>query len=100
MMKEFKKLLDCLNRQICELENLCRLKDARIAELEKRLAESEGKGITSTWPFRGWSAQEACQHDYPSPWMATVPPHCKKCGQQAQSVQVTCSGDSSESQWR
>lgn len=30
-----------------------------------------------------------CQHEYPNPWMATVPPNCKKCGQQADIYSVT-----------
>lgn len=25
----------------------------------------------------------ACEHEYPNPWMATIPPNCKKCGKQA-----------------
>lgn len=28
-------------------------------------------------------------HEYPSPWMSTTPPNCKKCGQQAQSNHIT-----------
>lgn len=100
MMKEFKKLMDCLNRQIGELENLCRLKDRRISELEKRVSELEGKSNTSTWSFRGWSSEDACKHEFPNPWMGIIPPSCSKCGQQAQYLEATSSGDKSDTQWR
>jgi hypothetical protein len=48
-MKEFKKLLDCLNRQVSELELSCKAKDAKIAELEKKLTEVNKKGIKDKW---------------------------------------------------
>lgn len=99
-MKEFKKLVDCLNRQISELESLCRLKDARIAELEKRVADLEPKGITSTWPIRA-SQPQPCQHDFGrETWLSTEPPHCKKCGQQAERMQVFVSGNKTSTEWR
>lgn len=47
MMKEFKKLMDCLNKQITELESLCRLKDRRISELEKQVFDLENKSNSS-----------------------------------------------------
>lgn len=28
------------------------------------------------------------EHEYPNPWFATIPPHCKKCGQQAPSNNI------------
>lgn len=100
-MKEFKKLVDCLNRQIFELEALCRLKDARISDLEKRLAEAERKGITSKVATTGLVQESVCQHEYENAtWLSTQPPHCLKCGQQAQSIQVTVSGETTSTEWR
>lgn len=29
------------------------------------------------------------EHEYPDVWNATIPPHCKKCGKQAQSYDIT-----------
>ena len=40
-------------------------------------------------PVRIVSQWESCQHDYPNPWGATVPPTCKKCGKQASSYTIT-----------
>ena len=100
-MKEFKKLVSCLNRQITELEALCKLKDARIYELEKRIADLEAKGITSTVGAKSWVQQDLCQHEYEKgPWLSTQPPHCLKCGQVSQGLQVTVSGDTTKTEWR
>ena len=42
-------------------------------------------------PFVSIPSVWQCQHEYPFPWHATIPPNCKKCGQQAPSYTVTCS---------
>jgi hypothetical protein len=31
-----------------------------------------------------------CEHEYPSPWFATIPPNCIKCGQKGPHYVVTC----------
>lgn len=92
-MKEFKKLIDCLNKQVNELEGMCKSKDARICELEKKISDLEGKSNNSTWSFNGWFAEEACSHEYPNPWFGTIPPSCSKCGQKAKALHNT-------NQWR
>lgn len=28
--------------------------------------------------------------EYPNPWHATIPPHCKKCNKQGKSYTITC----------
>ena len=39
-------------------------------------------------------------HNYPSPWMATVPPSCTKCGKQAVNhTLVTCTNNSEDIKW-
>lgn len=37
---------------------------------------------------------DICQHEYPSPWMATIPPSCIKCGKSASWLMptTTCVG--------
>jgi hypothetical protein len=69
-----------------------------IRQLEKRVDELERKNtntqfippmpqvfIPSVWEI------DPCVHEYPNPWMATIPPSCKKCGKQAPTWTVTCS---------
>jgi len=43
--------------------------------------------IPSVWT----TPVQQCQHEYPSPWLGTVPPPCKKCGQVGLGYTVTCS---------
>lgn len=38
-------------------------------------------------PAGGW-------HEYPENWLCTLPPYCKKCGQQGLSWTITCGSDS------
>jgi len=33
--------------------------------------------------------------EYPSPWHATIPPNCKKCGKQGKQYKITCATNSS-----
>jgi hypothetical protein len=57
-----------------ELEEKVKLLEARIRDLETiiQLKDIQFSGT-------------GCFHDYPTPWFGTVPPACKKCGQQAPS---------------
>lgn len=75
-MKEFKKLIDCLNRQVCELETLCRLKDNRIQMLEKKISELEVK--KPSWNLESWQAEEVCQQQCVD---GTISGSCGKCQQ-------------------
>lgn len=38
---------------------------------------------------------EYCNHEYPNPWMGTIAPFCKKCGQQADNfvIWTSATGD-------
>lgn len=45
-------------------------------------------------------AIQPCTHEYPNPWMGTVPPSCKKCGASeaffiGQHTTILCSNNSS-----
>ena len=85
------------------LEIVVRLQD-RVNELEKRLDELEKQPFISD-PFRTPElipagpplGEDLCTdggyHDYEFPWSATTPPSCKKCGKQAETFTITCSGD-------
>ena len=39
---------------------------------------------------RVWGCLDGKDHEYPSPWMAIVPPSCKKCGKSAPDMNSTC----------
>lgn len=63
----------------------------QVIETQKELIQELRKNqpiisIPSVWTV-------PCQHEYPTPWYGTVPPHCKKCGQQAPSYTVTCTSN-------
>lgn len=63
-------------------------------DLLKRLVELQEKTQNiprSTWPQQPsiYGPTVICQHEYPNPWGATVPPFCIKCGHQAPSYVVT-----------
>jgi hypothetical protein len=92
-----------------ELLQLIQDLQKRVTQLEKSLSETHqvsdqlrpvGPGIfpeptifiPSVWEY------DPCVHEYPNPWMATIPPSCKKCGKQAPTWTVTCSTLSSNSQ--
>lgn len=85
-----------------ELLQLIRKLEQRVDQLEKSLAESRRVSdqllpigptvfIPSVWEI------DPCVHEYPSPWLATVPPSCKKCGKQAApNWAITCSTSNSQ----
>lgn len=77
--------------------------DGTIIELEGELAEINSVlttlGLTSNqitintpytspMPFIPYYTI-LCEHEYPSPWLATVPPPCNKCGLIAEGLGVT-----------
>ena len=94
------KLVSILREQIQELRALIALKDQRIQELEKRPAFPWTPEVNSPvtipyiqpapYPWPNINPMNpiiiTCQHEYPNPWLGTVPPSCLKCGQQAQSA--------------
>lgn len=68
-----------LEKRVIELENLVEQQRKLIDQLlsEKQLGMFNQK--EGDCPMGGW-------HDYPNPWNGTVPPFCKKCGQQAPDI--------------
>lgn len=68
-------------QQIIELQK-------QVIELQKQLANNSS---SSNWinltPLHNVTV---CTHEYPSPWYGVIPPACKKCGQLAQTLTVTC----------
>lgn len=82
---ELEQTVERLERHISSQQNL-------IASLERMLQPALPMPGTSTWPFRPVTLRcdqvgQVCE--YPSPWGATVPPSCKKCGMSAQPLIVT-----------
>lgn len=69
--------IDALKEQIELLKKLVSTQDLLIAEMRKSIPFISIPSI--------WTTPAVCLHEYPNPWGSTVPPHCKKCGQQAQS---------------
>lgn len=68
-------------QQIIELQK-------QVIELQKQLAE---KNITPMpFSYSPLINTTVCNHEYPSPWYGVIPPACKKCGQYAQTLTVTC----------
>lgn len=61
--------IEILREQIKELNELIKLKNQRIAELEAVPKINLTPYITNI-----------CNHEYPSVWFGTVPPSCLKCG--------------------
>lgn len=100
---------ELLQEHIETLEKLLDLKTEIITELEKKIGRLEtfpnvfpggtypspqlppliGPGtinLPSVWTID----PNTCQHEYPNPWFATVPPPCKKCGTVSNPYVVTC----------
>ena len=76
-----------------------------IRDLQERVIKLEESSKQQVWisPQPAWQpyisypsiqSYDGCSdgglHDYPTPWGATVPPTCKKCGKTAASTVVTC----------
>lgn len=80
---------EILKKQIEALEKLLSIKDKIIEDLEKRLQNQNIQITPYTETTVSPFLVEVCQHEYPFPWNATIPPNCKKCGQQAQPYVVT-----------
>ena len=79
------------DEQITILKKLVEAQETLIAELRKQIP-TQTVSIPSIWPLHPQYAppwQQSCQHEYPNPWMATVPPTCKKCGISAPSYTIT-----------
>lgn len=70
-----------------ELQDQIEFLKARIHFLES-LHRASPNVISSQWSTD--NCIDLSGHDYPNPWFATIPPHCKKCGKQAPSMQITC----------
>lgn len=84
------KMIEILKEQVKELSRLLELKDKRIQELEFLVSQNKTITIFNTPNIIG------CSHDYPSPWLSTTPPTCKKCGLQATNY-ITLSTNTSAS---
>lgn len=74
-----------LKRQITELEEIIKLKDRRISELEKLRIQPQSEPYTITYSPPQTIPLE-CQHEYPNPWYGIIPPPCKKCGKLGSTV--------------
>lgn len=64
-----------------QLLEMIKTLEERIEKLEKRsivITSDWPKVETITLPFI--QTTDACDHEYPNPWHAVVPPPCKKCG--------------------
>lgn len=86
-----------LKEQVKELEKLLQLKDRRIKELEDMISNSIMFPKTQNGSISVPSQWTICEHEYPSPWMGTVPPHCTKCGRQAVSFFTITSANNNDS---
>ena len=73
---ELKKLIDTLQGVI---------------EEQRKIIEDLKTNSVSNVNVVPFIKTEICQHEYPMPWYGTVPPNCKKCGQQAPQFTITCS---------
>lgn len=86
--------IEILKQQILALEKLIEIKNQTISELEKSKKEVYiDRGYTPGLPWTT-GIHTGCVdghilHDYPSPWMATIPPNCKRCGKQASNWAIT-----------
>jgi len=76
-----------LEKRLEQLEHMLLEQQKMISTLLSQLANKEDKGtsIQNTPSFPQVPVNGVCPGGciYPSPWMSTVPPHCKKCGVQA-----------------
>ena len=61
-------------------------KNEQIKELQEKVKQLEGEldiaKHTILYRQLDYKVME-CDHVYPNPWMATIPPSCTKCGRQA-----------------
>lgn len=61
-------------------EHYIKLLLEKIERLEKEVEELKSRNITGTQITVGEFRK--CNHEYPTPWMSVLPPHCLKCGDQ------------------
>jgi hypothetical protein len=67
-----------LEKKVIELEKLVEQQKTFIDQL---IAEKQYKELFNNKDFGG--CPNGGWHEYPSVWHGTIPPFCKKCGQQA-----------------
>lgn len=77
-----------LEKRILELEKLVKQKDMLIEQLQFQLQLNNQSPVVPF--FNDDLCWDGKPHDYPSPWFATTPPHCKKCGKQGKQMEITC----------
>lgn len=82
-----------LKKRIAELEKLVKDKDFLIEFLQMQL-DNQDKYPTFTPNIV--NSPDVCidggLHAYPNPWHSVEPPHCKKCGRQADMYEITLGG--------
>lgn len=78
------------NKQVKFLEQRVKDLEALIAAQKLIIETYKLLNPISTICVPYTSPTPICEHQYPNPWMATVPPHCVKCGQQAPQYNFHC----------
>lgn len=85
------KYIEALEK-IIELQNEIKFLKDNQSLFKPTLTDPFGNGpIKKYGPQFDWekiNLQNYCDHDFPSPWAATTPPSCKKCGKQAEMLTV------------
>jgi hypothetical protein len=81
---------DILKEQVDILKKLVETQELLIQEMRKN---TPYVSIPSVWTV------DPCQHEYPNPWMGTVPPSCRKCGKQAEMTTFTSTSSGSLRFW-
>lgn len=94
------KVIQLLEQRIKDLERIIEMQDDIIKDLRKPRVDYK---LSNPWDIIGPGLVpqndqiripfirtiEPCEHEYPSPWMSTTPPSCKKCGAMAVTYTVT-----------
>lgn len=88
-MTEIQFLVDLLMRPDATSE-MKELIASRIKELSAFPYVTVTPQITTPYIPYIYGPVDVCQHEYPQPWFGTVPPNCKKCGQNMSVPTVTC----------
>lgn len=84
--------IESLKDQVKSLKSELEKKKKKITNQRKEIARLHEKEETNNigLPIKKIEEtikqMETCDHEYPFPWGATIPPFCKKCGKQAEDI--------------
>lgn len=82
-----------LEKRILELEKQVKNYDFMIELIQRQLDNQQQFPVFPPISIGDGECIDVNGHDYPNPWHSITAPHCRKCGKQAKTYDITFGGD-------